>query len=128
MSNPNLRAAEREWEANDPVVGANAPDLDEPIADPDEYLQSEKSSTIPSERRDIPLDTPHVGLSTRLNPLKRNPPPIPDTRAPSREPTAGWFSRLTFHWVTPIMMVSYCCHGITPYRLCVYEMEWLTRL
>lgn len=44
--------------------------------------------------------------SNRINPLKRNPPPVPKERGISREYTAGRFSRLVFHWITPLMSVS----------------------
>jgi hypothetical protein len=43
--------------------------------------------------------------SQRLNPLKRNPPPVPKERGISREYTAGLFSLLTWTWVTPLMSV-----------------------
>jgi ATP-binding cassette subfamily C (CFTR/MRP) protein 1 len=42
----------------------------------------------------------------RWNPLKRKPPPVPETRGVSREYTANFWSMLTFQWVTPIMSVS----------------------
>ena len=44
-------------------------------------------------------------LWERVNPLKRNPPPVPEVRGPSREHTAGFFSLVTFQWVTPMMQV-----------------------
>jgi hypothetical protein len=41
-----------------------------------------------------------------INPLKWNPPPVPTERTiPSKEYTANWFSRLTFHWMQSIMTV-----------------------
>ncbi|KAI1342933.1 ABC multidrug transporter-like protein [Xylariaceae sp. FL0016] len=46
--------------------------------------------------------------SRRLNPLRsRAIPPVPDTRQPSGETTAGFFSKVTFHWITPLMHVGY---------------------
>lgn len=43
----------------------------------------------------------------RLNPLKRSQkPPIPERRTVSREFQAGFFSRLTFQWMAPLMDVS----------------------
>lgn len=45
-------------------------------------------------------------LSKRLNPLKRNPPPVPAERQPSREYSANFFSKLTFQWISPLMSVS----------------------
>lgn len=42
----------------------------------------------------------------RLNPLKRKrKPPIPSVREVSREYKAGFFSKLTFHWMAPLMKV-----------------------
>ncbi|TLD39578.1 hypothetical protein E2P81_ATG00565 [Venturia nashicola] len=43
----------------------------------------------------------------RWNPLKRNPPPIPQVRGPSAEYHAGFWSLLTWQWVTPIMSTGY---------------------
>lgn len=43
----------------------------------------------------------------RINPLKRNPPPIPEERAPSREYGASFLSMLYFQWVAPLMSVGY---------------------
>jgi ATP-binding cassette subfamily C (CFTR/MRP) protein 1 len=44
---------------------------------------------------------------TRLNPLKRSrKPPVPEHRAVSPEYRAGFFSLLTFEWMSPIMFVS----------------------
>ncbi len=42
----------------------------------------------------------------RLNPLKRgHKPPVPKERVVSREYEAGFFSRLTFQWMSPLMRV-----------------------
>ena len=42
----------------------------------------------------------------RLNPLKRKrKPPIPKEREISHEYQAGFFSKLTFHWMAPLMKV-----------------------
>ena len=44
----------------------------------------------------------------KLNPLKRkNPPPVPKERLPSREQKAGFFSTAYFQWMAPIMSVGY---------------------
>lgn len=45
----------------------------------------------------------------RINPLKRNPPPVPEERIVSREYSAGFFSKLTFHWIQPLMTVGFQC-------------------
>lgn len=42
----------------------------------------------------------------RLNPLKRNPPPVPEERQVSREHGANFFSKLSFQWIYPLMRVS----------------------
>jgi hypothetical protein len=41
------------------------------------------------------------------NPLKRNPPPVPAERGVSNEYTASKISKLFFHWMTPILTVSF---------------------
>ena len=44
----------------------------------------------------------------KINPLKHKTlPPVPDKRNPSREHTAGFFSKLTFQWISPLMVVGY---------------------
>lgn len=44
---------------------------------------------------------------SRLNPLKRRrKPPVPSERAVSPEFRAGFFSLLTFEWMSPLMSVS----------------------
>ncbi|KAK1071384.1 ATP-binding cassette transporter yor1 [Friedmanniomyces endolithicus] len=46
--------------------------------------------------------------SEKLNPLKRKKlPPIPETRAVSREYGAGFFNKLYFQWMAPLMSVGY---------------------
>lgn len=48
----------------------------------------------------------------RLNPLKgSHKPPVPKERVVSREHEAGFFSRLTFQWMSPLMRV---CDLIVP--------------
>lgn len=48
----------------------------------------------------------------RLNPLKRkHKPPVPKERVVSREYEAGFFSRLTFQWMSPLMRV---CESNSP--------------
>lgn len=54
-------------------------------------------------------EPPKRSLWQRINPLKRNPPPVPEIRGQSREYTAGFFSLMTFQWITPLMRVC----GIT---------------
>ncbi|KAJ4300867.1 ATP-binding cassette transporter yor1 [Kalmusia sp. IMI 367209] len=43
-----------------------------------------------------------------MNPLRwGEKPSVPETRLPSREYNAGFFSRLTFQWMAPLMTVGY---------------------
>jgi len=56
--------------------------------------------------RPTPTET-KLPLSKRLNPLKRNPPPIPEERVVSREYHANFLSKLTFQWISPIMAVGF---------------------
>jgi ATP-binding cassette subfamily C (CFTR/MRP) protein 1 len=43
----------------------------------------------------------------KINPLRWGSiPPVPETRGPSREHTAGFFSLLYFQWIAPLMAVS----------------------
>ena len=44
---------------------------------------------------------------SRLNPLKRNAPPVPVDRTPAPEYRAGFWSKLTFQWISPLMAVGY---------------------
>ncbi|KAK3715700.1 ATP-binding cassette transporter yor1 [Vermiconidia calcicola] len=64
------------------------------------------ASTEPPEAQEKP---PRKQTWTeRLNPFKhRALPPVPDERLPSREHDAGWFSALTFQWISPLMSVGY---------------------
>ncbi|KAF2665970.1 ABC multidrug transporter-like protein [Microthyrium microscopicum] len=124
MSNP--RQTEKEWESNDPSVGANTTAQDEPVASPadgDEKeimtsLEKENSSRqlsrSPSKGSEIMYETTSIQSkpakqkwSRRLNPLKRNPPPVPKERQVSREYTANWVSRLIFQWIQPVMTTGY---------------------
>jgi hypothetical protein len=55
-------------------------------------------------------EAPKRSLWKRINPLKRNPPPVPEKRGQSHEYTAGFFGLLTFQWITPLMRVCGCIH------------------
>ncbi|EEP77403.1 hypothetical protein UREG_02252 [Uncinocarpus reesii 1704] len=45
---------------------------------------------------------------SKLNPLRlRRPPPVPKERSVSRESKAGFFSVITFQWMSPLMMTGY---------------------
>lgn len=63
--------------------------------------------TTVSDKTTEPETKKKLPLSKRLNPLKRNPPPVPTERQPSREYTANFFSKLTFQWISPLMSVSW---------------------
>jgi ABC-type multidrug transport system fused ATPase/permease subunit len=44
----------------------------------------------------------------RLDPLKTTTiPPVPDVRGPSNEHNAGLFSKLMFHWLSPLLSIGY---------------------
>lgn len=43
----------------------------------------------------------------RINPLRRNPPPVPEERAVCREYNASFLSLLTFQWMNPLMTTGY---------------------
>ena len=65
-----------------------------------ESSNDSKSKTIPQ--------SPKQSWSQRLNPLRRrNIPPVPEKRTPSRENSANFFSLLTFQWINPLMTVGY---------------------
>jgi ATP-binding cassette, subfamily C (CFTR/MRP), member 1 len=114
------RRVEKEWAQNDPAVDVTTIAFDEPVVVPgDDYAALEKHSSShhitrsPSKASEVADNSPASEPTEKdakkkwiINPLKRNPPPVPDERGPSREPTAHWFSWLTFHWITPILMVS----------------------
>ncbi|KAF2769287.1 putative ABC transporter [Teratosphaeria nubilosa] len=47
-------------------------------------------------------------LWDKINPLKRKDvPPVPSERQPSRELDANWFSTIYFQWMGPLMSVGY---------------------
>ncbi|OCT54510.1 Oligomycin resistance ATP-dependent permease [Cladophialophora carrionii] len=54
-----------------------------------------------------PVEPERAPWRYRINPLRRNPPPIPEERAVSREYNAGFFSLLTFQWMNPLMTTGY---------------------
>jgi hypothetical protein len=122
------RLVEKEWEANDPIVGANTTAQDEPIAtEPgtptEREIEKDSSSEVDEKNLNRNVIIPVMSrrsvatsniaesemdadqLKKSWNPLKRNPPPVPKERIVSREYTAGWFSRLTFQWMNPLMTV-----------------------
>ena len=124
---------EKDWEKNDPV-GVVANGAEEHAADsetkepsdsesfPDEVeFEKQESKILPAAVRTQTTSTEittvsdkttgsetkkKLPLSKRLNPLKRNPPPVPAERQPSREYSANFFSKLTFQWISPLMSVS----------------------
>ncbi|OJD32507.1 abc transporter family protein [Diplodia corticola] len=77
---------------------------------------SERQSVAKSIQHDDPsaadparsLHSPRPSWYRRLNPLNRGPvPPVPAERTVCPEHKAGFFSRLTFSWLTPIMAAGY---------------------
>lgn len=71
----------------------------------DKEFESNSSASTESAAEDIqPQTRPWYKTS---NPLRWGGiPPVPDERVISPEHKAGIFSRLTFNWVTPLMVVS----------------------
>lgn len=65
---------------------------------------STELSEITKEKSKV--EEPKRSLWDKLNPLKIKPPPVPEEREECREYKAGWFSLLTWNWVTPLMTVS----------------------
>lgn len=63
-----------------------------------EASTASKVTTGPEAKKKLPL-------SKRLNPLKRNPRPVPGERQVSREYHANFFSKLSFQWISPLMAV-----------------------
>ena len=73
------------------------------------WSQATGTSLATTEAAETPETRPRKRTwAEKINPLKRkNPPPVPERRTPSREKTAGFFSRLTFQWISPLMTVGY---------------------
>lgn len=71
----------------------------------DKESASNSSASTDSTSEDTQLQT--KPWYKTLNPLRWGGiPPVPDERIISPEHNAGIFSRLTFGWVTPLMVVS----------------------
>ncbi|KAI2623280.1 ATP-binding cassette transporter protein YOR1-like protein [Hypoxylon sp. NC1633] len=96
--------------------------------DPKEEIKLEESDEKPAGRQELKhtqsyaTDTSGVTRTTSRasapvakkpwyktpNPLRWGPiPPVPKERRISREYTAGFFSKLTFHWMAPLMDVGF---------------------
>jgi ATP-binding cassette subfamily C (CFTR/MRP) protein 1 len=80
----------------------------------DDKLQAADSSRSASgdeaKAPDVILQppTPKKKWYQRLNPLRwQEPPPVPEERTPSRETGAGFFSVVTFQWMSPLMRVCF---------------------
>jgi hypothetical protein len=81
-------------------------------ADREELKRAQSYATDTSEltrtttRASVPAASKKPWYKTP-NPLLWGPvPPVPKERLESREASAGFFSRLTFHWMAPLMDVS----------------------
>ncbi len=73
-----------------------------------EALKSIATNTSAATGRTESHVEPKKPWYRRANPLKwGTTPPPPETRAPSREYTAGFLSLLTFQWMAPLMSVSF---------------------
>ncbi|KZF24766.1 P-loop containing nucleoside triphosphate hydrolase protein [Xylona heveae TC161] len=70
-------------------------------------VSSKDGETVP-EKVSQAAANPDKKWYKRINPLKRSSKPaVPQERIVSREHGAGFFSRLTFQWMSPIMAVGY---------------------
>ncbi|PGH17822.1 hypothetical protein AJ80_04644 [Polytolypa hystricis UAMH7299] len=72
-------------------------------------LESNKEEDSNEQGKDatVPQARCHARWYRRLNPLRlRKIPPVPTERTVSREYTAGFFSRITFQWMAPLMMAN----------------------
>lgn len=126
---------EKAWRTADPQAAAVAIDEKEPVAEPVDQIEDDSDleaqqmdlekhpgkATAPraltrtqsayTEATDDATSTKSAKrkrtLWQRVNPLKRNPPPVPERRAPSREYRAPFLSMLYFQWVSPILTVGY---------------------
>jgi ATP-binding cassette subfamily C (CFTR/MRP) protein 1 len=81
--------------------------------DESRFADLEEVNTGASEAQTIsratsgPKDPPKKSWHRKLNPLRwGSPPPIPEKSAKSREHEAGFLSKLTFQWMSPLMHVS----------------------
>ena len=105
-------------------IAADAPNADNATSDSDsrrndngqdkdddngsDLAQTRSNATDASARTTaIELQPQNLPWYKKLNPLKwGGVPPVPDERIVSREHGAGFFSKLTFTWMTPLMTVS----------------------
>jgi len=113
-------AEHHEAEAKDSSDSGSSPD--EVEFEKHDNSEKQESKTLPtavrtqttsteistgSDKTTEPKTQKKLPWSKRLNPLKRNPPPVPTERQPSREYSANFFSKLTFQWISPLMSVSW---------------------
>lgn len=144
---------EADWRVQDQEAAAVGPKQYEPIvSEPLETAKTEKDLEAhvdkQSARAGRPLSRLHSSQSAisewsselsstksstgakkkwyrKINPLKWGPkPPVPETRLPSREYSAGFFSRVTFQWMAPLMTVRVIHTMLT--RLLMRESRLVT--
>jgi ATP-binding cassette subfamily C (CFTR/MRP) protein 1 len=136
----SLQEKEVEWQLQDQEASANKPVQYEPIrSEPLETKAVEEDLEANAEKRSTRGNLSRLQSSTsgisefsdvvsstrsttsekqkwykKANPLRWGAkPPVPKTRDVSREYHASSFSRLTFHWISPLMtvcliLVVYC--------------------
>ncbi|KAF2876322.1 P-loop containing nucleoside triphosphate hydrolase protein [Massariosphaeria phaeospora] len=134
MSSPSLDETEKDWRLNDPQVAIESTKQYEPIrTEPLEGVVSGKDLEASTSGRstrgnlsrlqsgtsgfsEVSEDVSDTKSSTtvrkkwhkNLNPLRWGAkPPLPKTREVCPEYNAGWFSLLTFQWMSPLMTVGY---------------------
>ncbi|KAK2746674.1 hypothetical protein FQN57_003018 [Myotisia sp. PD_48] len=67
-----------------------------------------ENATSNKEGKGAARSMPKLPWRKRLNPLRlRKPPPVPTERSISREYDAGILSKMTFQWMSPLMMTGY---------------------
>ncbi|KAJ4344427.1 ATP-binding cassette transporter yor1 [Didymosphaeria variabile] len=131
----SLNEKEIDWRLQDPEAAAENPKQYEPIvSEPLETAEVEKNLEANADKHSTRggplsrLQSAQSGVSEwsselsdtkssasgskkwykKINPLKWGKKPrVPETRLPSREYSAGFFSRLTFQWMAPLMTVGY---------------------
>jgi hypothetical protein len=106
----------RSYEAIEESSSQDGSDLEKPSQRPTAVQRSQSNWTIATETS-VATELDHTQHTTpprkrkwseKLNPLKSKvSPPVPKQRHPSREQRAGFFSVLTFQWISPLMHVGY---------------------
>lgn len=77
------------------------------LADLEEVNTGASEAQTISRATSGPKDPPKKSWHKKMNPLRwGSPPPVPEKSVKSREHEAGFLSKLTFQWMSPLMHVS----------------------